>query len=80
MPCKASSSWQTTRVERLYTAGQSDLIKLLQVRQRLIQAENTELDAIWQATQAYADLLSAVGTTPLLGSLEVSEAPASPAQ
>ena len=57
------------RVERLYTAGQSDLVKLLQVRQRLILAENTRLDAIWQATQAYADLLTALGTTPLLGSI-----------
>ncbi|MCL4190737.1 MAG: TolC family protein [Thermoguttaceae bacterium] len=61
---------ETASMERLYTAGQTDLIRLLQVRGRLIQAENARLDAIWQATQAYADLLTAVGCTPLLGSLE----------
>ena len=59
---------QANRVDRLYAAGQSDLVKLLQVRQRLIQAENTQLDALWQATQVYADLLTALGTTPLVGS------------
>ncbi|MEI8374901.1 MAG: TolC family protein [Planctomycetota bacterium] len=57
------------KVDRLYAAGQSDLVKLLQVRQRLIQAENTQLDAIWQATQAYADVLTALGTTPLIGAV-----------
>jgi outer membrane protein, heavy metal efflux system len=58
------------KVERLYAAGQSDLVKLLQVRQRLIQAENTQLDAIWQATQIYAELITALGETPLIGSLD----------
>ena len=48
---------QTQKMERLYTAGQTDLLKLLQVRQRLIEAENANLDMLWQATQAYADLL-----------------------
>ena len=63
---------QTQRMERLYTAGQTDLLKLLQVRQRLIDAENARLDMLWQATQAYADLLSATGTRPLLGTLPVT--------
>jgi len=45
--------------ERLYGAGQTDLLKLLQVRRRFIEARNVELDTIWQTTQAYADLLSA---------------------
>lgn len=62
---------QTQKMERLYTAGQTDLLKLLQVRQRLIDAENAKLDMLWQATQAYADLLSATGAAPLLGSLPV---------
>jgi cobalt-zinc-cadmium efflux system outer membrane protein len=60
---------QASRVDRLYAAGQSDLVKLLQVRQRLIQVENSQLDAIWQSTQAYADLLTALGATPLVGSV-----------
>ena len=59
-------------MERLYTAGQSDLLKLLQVRQRLIDAENAKLDMLWQATQAYADLLAATGATPLLGALPLT--------
>lgn len=54
------------RMERLYQAGQADLTRLLQVRQRLIEAQNVQLDALWQATQAYADLLAAVGVTPLV--------------
>jgi cobalt-zinc-cadmium efflux system outer membrane protein len=58
-----------TRMDHLYAAGQTDLVKLFQVRQRLIEAENTRLDAVWQATQAYADLLLALGSTPLLGTL-----------
>ena len=48
-------------MERLYAAGQTDLLKLLQVRQRLIDAENAKLDMLWQATQAYADLLASTG-------------------
>jgi len=57
------------RMQRLFEAGQADLVKLFQVRRRLIEAENTQLDALWQANQAYADLLAALGATPLLGSL-----------
>ena len=49
------------RMERLYTAGQTDLVKLLQVRQRWVNAANLQLDAAWQATQVYADLLSSLG-------------------
>ena len=56
---------QAARMDRLYEAGQSDLVKLFQVRQRLIEAENTRLDAVWQMIQAYADLLAALGAAPL---------------
>ncbi len=72
---------ETARMERLYKAGQTDLVRLLQVRERLIQAENAQLDALWQATQVHADLLTAVGCTPLVGSLEAESAPlANPAR
>jgi cobalt-zinc-cadmium efflux system outer membrane protein len=57
---------QTERMQRLYDAGQADLLKLLQVQRRYIDTRNVELDAIWQTTQAYADLLMATGGTPLL--------------
>jgi len=66
---------ETARMERLYKAGQTDLLRLLQVRQRLIQAENSQLDALWQATQAYADLLAALGCTPLIGSTATDSEP-----
>jgi cobalt-zinc-cadmium efflux system outer membrane protein len=57
---------QTERMQRLYDAGQAELLKLLQVQRRFIDARNAELDVVWQTTQAYADLLAATGGTPLL--------------
>jgi len=60
---------QVARMDRLYEAGQADLVKLFQVRQRLIEAENTRLDAVWQMIQAYADLLAALGATPLVAAV-----------
>jgi len=57
---------QAERMQRLYDAGQADLLKLLQVQRRFIDTRNVELDAIWQTMQAYADLLAATGGTPLL--------------
>ena len=56
---------QAERMDRLYQAGQTDLLKLLQVRRRFIEARNVELDAVWQAIGAYADLLAATGGAPL---------------
>ena len=56
-------------LERLFEAGQSDLTKLMQARQRLIQLENSQLDAVWQATQAQADLLLALGTPSLINAM-----------
>jgi cobalt-zinc-cadmium efflux system outer membrane protein len=53
-------------IDRLFDAGQADLTKLMQARQRLIQLENAELDAVWQATQAQADLLLALGAPSLI--------------
>lgn len=74
-------------LERLFEAGQADLTKLMQARQRLIQLENAELDALWQATQAQADLLLALGAPSLIHSMlsraesdDVGSAPAAPAQ
>jgi outer membrane protein, heavy metal efflux system len=60
---------QAARMDRLYEAGQSDLVKLFQVRQRLIEAENTKLDAVWQMIQSYADLLTALGAAPLVAAV-----------
>jgi cobalt-zinc-cadmium efflux system outer membrane protein len=69
-------------LERLFDVGQTDLSILLQARQRLIQLRNAELDALWQATQAQADLLTALGAPALIGAMLDRErggpAPASP--
>ncbi len=52
---------QIGSLERLFDQNSATLAQLLQARQRLIQLENAELDALWQATQAQADLLIALG-------------------
>ncbi|MDR3620227.1 MAG: TolC family protein [Paludisphaera borealis] len=66
-------------LERLFQAGQSDLTKLMQARQRLIQLQNAQLDAVWQATQAQADLLLAIGTpTMIRGMLAQAQRDATP--
>ncbi len=57
------------RMERLFEENQADLARLLQARQRLIQVENARLDAYWQATQAQADLLAALGAPNMIGAL-----------
>ena len=56
-------------MERLFEDGQADLTKLMQARQRLIQLENSRLDAVWQATQAQADLLLALGVPSLINDM-----------
>ncbi len=50
----------------LFQENQLDIARLLQARQRLIQLENAKLDATWQATQAQADLLTALDAPSLL--------------
>ena len=53
-------------LEDLFQQGQADLTRLLQAQQRVIQLRNTELDALWAASQAQADLLLAVGAPALI--------------
>ena len=65
----ASLREEVGRMERLFEDNQADLTKLLQARQRLIQLQNAELDAVWQATQAQADLLTALGAPGLIAAL-----------
>lgn len=70
-------------VQRLFDAGQTDLPRLMQARRRLIQLENSRLDAVWAATQAQADLLLALGTPALihgmLNQAQQAESPPNPA-
>lgn len=71
-------------LERLFEAGASDLTQLMQARQRLIQLDNSRLDAVWAATQAQADLLLALGAPNLINTMlnqaerDAGVAPAAP--
>jgi cobalt-zinc-cadmium efflux system outer membrane protein len=53
-------------LERLFDHGQTDITVVMQAQRRLIQLRNTELDALWAAAQAQADLLLALGAQTLL--------------
>jgi outer membrane protein, heavy metal efflux system len=72
-------SKEVTNLERLFEAGQTDLTKLMQARQRLIQLENSRLDAVWAATQAQADLLTVLGAPTLIAALQPPNPGANPA-
>ena len=74
----ADLSQDVASLDRLFEAGQTDLTKLMQARQRLIQLENARLDAVWAATQAQADLLLALGA-PILIDAMVNKATGDPA-
>ena len=67
---------QTERMERLYDAGQTDLLKLLQVRRRFIEARNVELDAAWQAD---AGLCRSFGRNRRHAAAEIALNPQTPA-
>ena len=62
----AELAQEVAKLERLFDQGQADLAKLLQARQRLIQLKSAEIDSIWAATQAQADLLLALGAPALI--------------
>jgi cobalt-zinc-cadmium efflux system outer membrane protein len=64
---------QVDKLDRLFQENQASLAQLLQARQRLIQLENAELDALWQATQAQSDLLQALGAPYLIAALHQTE-------
>ena len=81
-------SREVGNLERLFDQGQTDLGRLMQAQQRLIQLKTSEVDAVWAATQAQADLLLALGAPALIqGMLNQAESaagapasgPASPA-
>jgi cobalt-zinc-cadmium efflux system outer membrane protein len=70
---------EVAKLEHLFDQGQTDLTKLLQARQRLIQLRTSEVDAIWAATQAQSDLLLALGAPALIqGMLNQAEAAVPP--
>jgi cobalt-zinc-cadmium efflux system outer membrane protein len=60
---------EVKNLEQLFELRQTDLTRLLQARQRLIQLDNSRLDAVWAATQAQADLLQALGAPALINAM-----------
>ena len=57
---------EVSNLEFLFDQGQTDLSRLMQAKQRLIQLRTTEVDAMWSATQAQADLLLSIGVPALI--------------
>lgn len=57
-----------TGIERLFTQGDPgvDVLRVLDVRRKLLKARNDYLDALWEASQARADLVAAVGNPALI--------------
>lgn len=64
-------------IDKLFDQGEPgvDLARVLDVRRRLLKARDATLDALWEVTQARADLAAALGDPSLA---VPSEAPASP--
>jgi cobalt-zinc-cadmium efflux system outer membrane protein len=52
-------------IERLFRAGEPgvDVLRVLDVRRKLLQARGSYLDALYNVSQAWADLVAAVGPT-----------------
>jgi outer membrane protein TolC len=64
--------------ERLYNAGDPgvDALRVLDFRRKLLKARDAYLDALWEVSQARADIAAAVGDpTVALTGLEVPEGP-----
>ena len=55
-------------IEELFTANRpgADLLKVIDVRRRLLKARDSYLDSVWEANQARADLASAIGDPALV--------------
>jgi cobalt-zinc-cadmium efflux system outer membrane protein len=48
-------------MEKLFQAGDVNLLKVIDVRRKLLKARDSYLDALWSVRQARADLLAATG-------------------
>src|SRR5262249_53950026 len=57
-----------TGIERLFAQGDPgvDVLRIIDVRRKLLKARNDYLDALWEASQARADLAAAVGNPGLV--------------
>ena len=69
--------------EKLFTLGDPsvDVLKLIDARRRLLRARDSHLDALWELSQARADLAAAVGDLGIaIGTAEVLPAAEGPPQ
>jgi len=68
-------------MEKLFQAGEPglDLLRVIDVRRKLLRARDGYLDALWSVRQARADLAAAVGE-PALGFVSPAVSPEPPAQ
>jgi cobalt-zinc-cadmium efflux system outer membrane protein len=73
----ALSRFQQT-LEKMYAQGQPgvDVTKLIDIRRRLLKSRDAYLDALWEFSQARADLVAAVAD-PVLAGLDADQ-PSSP--
>jgi outer membrane protein TolC len=49
------------RFEQLFAQGEVDVIRLIEVRRRYLHSRDNHIDALWELSQARADLAAAVG-------------------
>jgi cobalt-zinc-cadmium efflux system outer membrane protein len=63
----------------LYNAGRAgaDFVRVIDIRRKLLRAQDVYLDALWAVRQAQADVLAAIGE-PVLGLCEPPPEPAKP--
>ncbi|GAB4130723.1 hypothetical protein JCM17478_26910 [Thermopirellula anaerolimosa] len=63
---RAAMEASISKMQALYQAGEANLLTLLDVRRRLLEAGYNELEIMWNLTQVYADFLEATGGAGLL--------------
>jgi outer membrane protein TolC len=56
-----------TDLEQLFHAGKVDVLRILDLRRKWISARDSYLTALWEVSQAQADLIAAVGDLTLAG-------------
>jgi cobalt-zinc-cadmium efflux system outer membrane protein len=64
-------------VQELFVAAEPgvDLLRLLDIRRKVIKARDAYLDALWEASQAQADVAAAIGDPSAAVSSRTSQAP-----
>ena len=48
-------------MQKLFQQGEADVLRITDLERKLLQAQSGYLDALWEVSQAQADLAAAVG-------------------